>query len=316
MIMISSIASKFKEKNFLIGLIITIVAIIVVGYYKPAVLIEGLQRSALYAIIALPMALLLGVVDVINLAHGDFMMLGAYFAYFLNVQFGMDPLVAIIPTIAVFFVFGLVVYFLTFKHAIGKTPLNQLLLGFGISYIFTEGITLIATNQPRKLTMDYVSASATIQGFTFGIYEFVYVIAAVVIFTGLQIFLKKTGTGQAAVAVGQNPRGAGIVGINIKWIYVLTFCISIALISAVGPMMGSRYTLFPHVGVAFTLKSFSLVAVGGMGSITGVVFAALILGMGETLVLSSLEYGKWAEIIYFALIIGVIMYRSHQRQVK
>jgi branched-chain amino acid transport system permease protein len=316
MIMTNSLWRKFRQKNFLIGFIITIAAILVIGYYKPAVLIEGLQRSALYALVALPMALLLGVVDVINLAHGDFMMLGAYFAYFLNVQFGMDPLVAIIPTLIASFIFGLIVYYLTFKHAIGKTSLNQLLLGFGISYILTEGITLIATNQPRKLTMDYVSASATIKDFTFGIYEFVYVIAAIVIFIGLQLFLKKTGTGQAAVAVGQNPRGAKIVGINIKWIYVLTFCISIALISAVGPMMGSRYTLFPHVGVAFTLKSFSLVAVGGMGSITGVIWASLILGMGETLVLSSLEYGKWAEIIYFALIIGVIMYRSHQRQVK
>ncbi len=311
-----SILGKFKQKYFLIGFVITIAVILVVGYYKPAVLIEGLQRSALYAIIALPMALLLGVVDVINLAHGDFMMLGAYLTYFLNVQFGIDPLVAIIPILVIFFFFGLIVYYLTFKHAIGKTALNQLLLGFGISYILTEGVTLMATNQPRKLTMDYVSASATIKGFTFGIYEFVYVIAAIIIFAGLQLFLKKTSTGQAAVAVGQNPRGARIVGINIKWIYVLIFCISIALISAVGPMMGSRYTLFPHVGVAFTLKSFSLVAVGGMGSITGVVLASLILGMGETLVLSSLEYGKWAEIIYFALIIGVIMYRSHQRQVK
>ena len=314
--MAAPIVNIFKQKKFWIGFLVALVATILIGYYKPAVLIEGLQRSALYAIIALPMALLLGVVDIINLAHGDFMMLGAYFTYFLNVQFGLDPLVAIIPTLLVFFIFGLIVYYLTFKHAIGKTSLNQLLLGFGISYIFTEGVTLIATNQPRKLTMDYVSASATIKDFTFGTYEFVYVLAAIIIFIGLQLFLKKTGTGQAAVAVGQNPRGARVVGINIKWIYLLTFCISIALISAVGPMMGSRYTLFPHVGVAFTLKSFSLVAVGGMGSLSGVIWASLILGMSETLVLSSLQYGKWAEIIYFALIIGVIMYRSWQRQVR
>ncbi|MRS02325.1 hypothetical protein EG832_03710 [bacterium] len=106
-----SILGKFKQKYFLIGFVITLAVIGVIGYYKPAVLIEGLQRSALYAIIALPMALLLGVVDIINLAHGDFMMLGAYVTYFLNVQFGMDPLVAIIPILVIFFFLGLIVYY-------------------------------------------------------------------------------------------------------------------------------------------------------------------------------------------------------------
>ncbi|PKN70427.1 MAG: branched-chain amino acid ABC transporter permease [Deltaproteobacteria bacterium HGW-Deltaproteobacteria-12] len=314
--MTKSILNKFKERNFVIGLIIALAVLIMIGFYKPAVLVEGLQRSALYALIALPMALLLGIVDIINLAHGEFMMLGAYLAYFLSWQFGIDPMVAVIPAIVFFFIFGLIIYFISFKHIIGTLPINQLLLGFGISLIFSEGITAIATNAPRKLSLDYVSSSATIGNFTFGTFEFVYVAAALIVFIGLQLFLKKTATGQAAVAVGQNPRGARIVGINVNNIYLLIFCISITIIGAIGPLFMTRYTLFPQMGGAFTLKSFSLVAVGGMGSITGVVYAALILGMGEALVLSSLQYGKWAEIIYFALIIGVIMYRSHQRQVK
>jgi branched-chain amino acid transport system permease protein len=314
--MINSIINKFKQRNFILGIIIVLAVLILIGIYKPAVLVEGLQRSALYALIALPMALLLGIVDIINLAHGEFMMVGAYFAYFMSAQFGLDPVAAVIPALFVFFVFGMVVYYLTFKHIIGKPPLNQLLLGFGISLILSEGMTAIATNAPRKLSLDYVSSSASIGNFTFGTFEFVYVAAALILLIVLQTFLKRTSTGQAAVAVGQNPRGARIVGINIKKIYLLTFCLSIALISAIGPLFMTRYTLFPQMGSAFTLKSFSLVAVGGMGSIPGVVYAALILGMGESLVLSSLEYGKWAEIIYFALIIGVIMYRSHQRQVK
>ena len=314
--MINSTVNKFKQRNFLLGFILILAAIILIGIYKPAVLVEGLQRSALYALIALPMALLLGIVDIINLAHGEFMMVGAYFAYFMSAQFGMDPIVSVLPALLIFFIFGLMVYYLTFKHIIGKPPLNQLLLGFGISLILSEGMTAIATNAPRKLSLDYVSSSASIGSFTFGTFEFVYVAGALIVLIGMQLFLKKTATGQAAVAVGQNPRGARVVGINVKGIYLLIFCISIALISAIGPLFMTRYTLFPQMGSSFTLKSFSLVAVGGMGSITGVVYAALILGMSEALVLSSLKYGKWAEIIYFALIIGVIMYRSHQRQVK
>lgn len=314
--MTNSIVNKFTQRNFLIGFIIVLLAIVLIGIYKPHVLFEGVQRAALYALIALPMALLLGIVDVVNLAHGEFMMVGAYFAYFMNVQFGMDPIVAVIPALLLFFLFGIFVYYITFKHIIGKEPLSQLLLGFGVGLVLAETITVIATNFPRKLGLDYVSSSATIGGFTFGTFEFVYVAAAIIILIGLQLFLKKTDTGQAALAVGQNPRGAKIVGINVQWIYLLIFALSIALIGAIGPLFGTRYTIFPAVGGGYTLKSFILVAVGGMGSLNGVVLAALILGMAETLVLSSLQYGKWADIIYFALIIGFILYRSHQRQVK
>lgn len=314
--MTNSILLKFKQRNFIIGCVFVLAAIILIGIYKPHVLIEGLQRSALYALIALPMALLLGIVDVINLAHGDFMMVGAYFAYYMSAQFGMDPLLSVMPAFFIFFVLGIIVYLITFKHIISRPPIIQLLLGFGISLVLAETITTIATNSPRKLSLSYVSSSATIHDFTFGTFEFVYVAAAILIYIALQLFLKKTSTGQAALAVGQNPRGARIVGINVNWIYLLIFALSIALIGAIGPLFMTRYTIFPHVGGAFTLKSFSLVAVGGMGSITGVVLAALILGMGEALILSSYQYGRWAEIIYFALIIGVIMYRSHQRRVQ
>jgi branched-chain amino acid transport system permease protein len=314
--MINSIVSKFKQRNFLIGFIFVAAALILIGIYKPHVLIEGVQRSCLYALITLPMALLLGIVGIINLAHGDFMMLGAYFAYFMNVQFGMDPLVAIIPSLIVFFVFGVISYYITFKHVIGAPELNQLLLGFGLSMVLGQAVNIIATNAPRKLSLDYVSSNMDIGGFQFGTFEFIYVAGAIIVLVGIQIFLKKTRIGQAAMAVGQNPRGAKIVGINVQWIYLFTFALSVAIIGAIGPIFGTRNTIFPEVGLAYTLKSFALIAVAGIGSLNGVLWVSLILGLSECLVLSSLEYAKWSEIIFFALIIGVIMYRSYQRQVK
>jgi branched-chain amino acid transport system permease protein len=314
--MTNSIVNKFKQRDFLFGFIIILAILILIGIYKPHVLVEGLQRSSLYALVTLPMALLLGVVGIVNLAHGDFMMLGAYFAYWLNVQFGMDPLVAIIPSLVVFFIFGMVSYYVTFKHVIGKPEFNQLLLGFGLSMVLSQGVNFIATNQPRKLSLDYVSSSLTIGGFQFGTFEFVYVAGAIIVLVGLLLFLKKTRTGQAALAVGQNPRGAKIVGININWIYLFVFALSVAIIGSIGPIFGTRNTIFPEVGMAYTFKSFCLIAVAGIGSLTGVLWVSLILGISECLVLSSMDYAKWADIIFFGMLIGVIMYRSHQRQVK
>jgi branched-chain amino acid transport system permease protein len=314
--MTNSMGNTFKQSNFLIGFIIIPVVLVLIGIYKPYVLVEGLQRSCLYALITLPMALLLGVVGIINLAHGDYMMMGAYFTYWLNVQWGIDPLVAIIPSFFVFFLFGIISYYITFKHVIGAPELNQLLLGFGLSMVLGQGVVLIATNAPRKISLNYVSSSIKIGDFQFGTFEFIYVAGAVMVLLGLQLFLKKTRTGQAALAVGQNPRGAKVVGININRIYLFVFALSIALIGAIGPMFGTRNTIFPEVGLAFTLKSFALIAVAGIGSLTGVLWVSLILGISECLVLSSIQYAKWSDIIFFALIIGVIMYRSHQRQVK
>jgi len=286
------------------------------AFWKPYVLVEGIQRSSLYAMIALPMALVLGIVGIVNLAHGEFMMLGSYLAYWLNVHFGMDPFVAMFPAFLAFAVIGVVTYLTTIKHVLDAPELSQLLLTFGLAMIIQQLANLIWTSQPLKAHLGYVSASAAIGSFSFGIFEFVYVAAAVILLGGLLIFLKYTRLGQAALAVGQNPRGAKLVGINVDRTYLLVFCISIALIGAMGAIFMTRHSIFPLVGGAFTLKSFCLIAMAGMGNLAGIVTYSLILGLSESLVLSLRGYAGWADIIFFTLIAGVIILRSYQRQVR
>lgn len=312
---IVNLLSKLKQRTYQI-VIISVVVAIVLGFWKPHVLIEGIQRACLYAVIALPMALILGIVGIINLAHGEFMMLGAYFAYFINVYTGMDPLVAIFPALLAFFLIGVLTYRAVIKYVLGAPELNQLLLTFGLAMIMEQLANLFWTSRPVKISLSYVSSSATIDSFTFGTYEFVYIAAAIIVLAGLLLFLKRTTTGQAALAVGQNPRGAKLVGIHVDRTYLLIFSLSIALVGAIGAIFMTRHSIFPLVGAPFTMKSFCLIAMAGIGNLSGILWCSLILGLAENLVLSFMGYAGWADIIFFALIVLVIMIRSHQRQVK
>lgn len=270
----------------------------------------------MYTAIALPMALILGIMGIINLAHGEFMMLGAYAAYWFNVYTEADPFIAMIPVLGVFFLFGIVNYVSTIKHILDAPELNQLLLTFGLVMVFQQGANLLWTSRPVKVHLDYVSASATIGSFSFGTFEFVYVAAAVAILVGLLLFLKKTRIGQAAMAVGQNPRGAKLVGINVDRTYLIVFSISIAIIGAVGVLFMMRHSVLPTVGMSYTMRSFCLIAMAGMGNLVGILWVSLILGISENLVLSFMGYAGWADIIFFALIVLVILIKSRQRQVK
>jgi branched-chain amino acid transport system permease protein len=281
--------------------------------WKPTALIFGVQRAGLYAAIALPMALIVGIVGIINLAHGQMMMLAAYFVYLFSVTLHVDPLVALIPAAVVLFGLGLLVYKGTIQHVLDAPELNQVILTFGIAIVASETVNLIATTQPRKLSVDYASANMTIGELSFGLFDFTYVLAAIVIVVGLTLFLRRTKLGKAATAAGQNPRGARIVGINVNRTYMIVFGIAVGLLGIIGTLFAVRHSLFPGVGGPYTLKALAIVAMAGLGNLSAVIWCSLGLGVAEAFILSFRGYGGWADIVFFALIIIVIMARSYKR---
>jgi len=286
-------------------------AVVLLLLWKPYALIEGVQRGGLYALIALPMALILGIVGIINLAHGEFMMLGAYFAYILFRSAGMDPLIAILPALGAFAILGALTYILTIRRALKAPELNQLLLTFGLAMMASQFANLLWTSQPYKPSLMYVYSSMRVGGLTFGTYAFVYVAAALALLVGLLIFLRRTRLGKAALAVGQNPRGAKLVGIDVNRTYLLIFTLAIALIGAIGAMFLTRHSVFPSVGSPYTMKSFCLIAMAGIGNLVGIVWGGLALGVAEALVSSFRGYGGWADVVFFAVLVAVIMGRSY-----
>ncbi len=282
--------------------------------WKPSALVFGVQRAGLYAAVAIPMALVLGIVHIVNLAHGEFMMVAAYLAYFAARLLGLDPFLSLIPVALVMAAFGLVVYLVTIKHALKAPELNQLILTFGLGIALSQSVNLMFTSQSWKLSLDYVSASATIGELSFGVFDFVYAAVAIVLAVGLRLFLTRTRFGKAALAVGQNPRGAAIVGINVDRTYALVFALAVGLVGAVGSVFLTKQAIFPLVGGPYTMKSFCLVAMAGVGNIVGVLYCSLALGLSESIINSIRGYAGWSNIVFFAIIIATILVRSFRER--
>ncbi len=302
---------KQRRNQYALACLFLVVLLIL---WKPSVLIYGVQRAGLYAAIAIPMALVLGVVGILNIAHGDFMMIGAYLAYWGNVLYGVDPLVAMIPVFVVMFVVGAVTYKTTIKKVLDAPEFSQLLLTFGLAMILEQLANLLWTSQPRKLHVDYASTSATIGPYSFGVFEFANAAIALLILITLVLFLSRTRTGQAALAVGQNPRGARLVGIDVERSYLLLFSLSIAIVSAIGGLFLVRHSIFPLVGGSYTMRSFALIAMAGIGNLPGILYCSLVLGVAESLIISFKGYGGWADIVFFAFILLVILIRSYRER--
>lgn len=278
--------------------------------WKPTVLVYGLERAGLYAAVAIPMALVLGIVHIVNLSHGEFMMVAAYATYFSARALKVDPYVALLPVAVVMAGFGFVIYKLTIKRALKAPELNQLILTFGIAIALSQTVNLIFTGQSWKMSLDYVSASMSIGQYDFGIYDFVFVVAAILLAGGLRFFLTRTRMGKAALAVGQNAKGAAIVGIDVDRTYGFVFALAVGLLGALGAMFLTKQAIFPGVGGPYTMKSFCLVAMAGVGNITGVLWGSLALGIAEASMNGMRELRDWSSIVFFVIIIATILVRS------
>ena len=299
-----------NKRNSIFLIVLISLAVLGILVWRPTVLIYGIQAAGLYASIAIPMGLILGIVHIVNLAHGEFMMLAAYLSYMICQALGIDPYVAMIPVAAITAVFGFIVYKLTIKQALKAPELNQLILTFGIAIAITQAMNLIFTSQTRKMSFEYVSASVDVGELSFGVYNFVFVGFAILMVIGLRLFLTKTTAGKAALAVGQNPKGAAIVGIDVDKTYGIVFALATALVGMIGAIFITRSAVFPSVGAPFTMKSFCLVAMAGIGNIPGILGASVLLGISENFLKAFRELRGWSDIVFFVLIITVILGRS------
>lgn len=245
--------------------------------------INGIMLGGFYALMVLGFSIIWGVMGVINLAHGEFLMAGSYTAWFFSENLGWEPLASLIIVFFMFFIIGYILQRILINRVIDRPYLISLLVTFGLAIIISNSFKLIFTATPRTVET-YLSGFWPIGGVTVPITKTVITVMALLIMSGLYLFLQYTRTGKSIRAAAQNREAARIVGIEISLVYAITFAICIGITGAAGALISPIQPVYPFMGGPLTLKAFAITAMAGLGSIPGALVGGIVLGLIETFV--------------------------------
>jgi branched-chain amino acid transport system permease protein len=247
-------------------------------------LINGIMVGGFYAIMVLGFSVIWGVMGVINLAHGEFVMLGAYIAWILNTQLGWEPITSLLVVMPVMFVLGYILQRLLINYVVERPTLISLLVTFSLGIIIANGMKLRFSADPRQVQTAFGGAIYLTDRLTLPFAKSIILVAALIIMTGLHLFLQRTRLGKSIRAAAQNKEAARIVGVEIDTVYAITFAICIALTGAAGALVAPTQAVFPFMGTPLTIKAFAITALSGLGSIPGALAGGMVLGLIEVFV--------------------------------
>ena len=272
-------------------------------------LVFGILMGALYGLAAVGLALVFGVTKFLNVAHGELLMLGGYASFWLFTLWRVDPFLSLPLAVVSLLVAGAVVYKLLFsrmvKLAEGAKIQNTLLVGFGLSLILQNLALRFWTADTRSITTFYSGAVWTILGVRLPVVRVASMGIAFVLIVALQLFLRRTYVGKALRATVENWEAATLMGIDIQWVYLLSFVMGAALAGVAGALVSVGYSIDPTMGMSWTLKSLVVMVLGGLGSLTGTFVGGLILGVTESATgyFFSLTYREVVGLVLFLLVL-------------
>ena len=281
-------------------------------------IISGFLLGGLYALIGLGMALIMGVMRIINLAHGDIMMIAMYIAYWLFIISGIDPYISVFIAAPVLFLFGVAAqkYLLTPVMKVESIlPHNQVIMTVGIAMVLSNLATVFFTGNYRSIPVNYASSAWYLTDIwknspielSLSMPWTLSFVIAVIITIGLWIFLSKTDTGKSIRATAQDLDAALLMGVNVDRLRMLTFGLGCALVACAGCLFIPIYYLYPSLGKQFTNIGFVITVIGGMGSTNGAVIGGLILGIFESVTATYIGMG-WAPVGRFAIFIAALVF--------
>jgi branched-chain amino acid transport system permease protein len=269
------------------------------------VIISGLLAGALYALVALGLGLIFGVMRVLNVAHGPILMLGAYVTVWLFSTVGLNPYLSLLVSMPLLFLLGILLQFFLVRRVVDAPELSSLLLTFGISIAIVNIVQFLFTSDLRAV--EYVTGSFVLGPFAFSKSRVVAALFAAGITGGAFLFLQKTRLGKAIRAVSQSREVAQVCGINVQRIHMITFGIASALAAAGGSLVAVMVAIQPEMGAVYTFKSFLVIVLGGAGNYPGALVGGLLLGLVEQLASLFLTTQVNEAIAYVLLVIVLLV---------
>jgi branched-chain amino acid transport system permease protein len=245
-------------------------------------LASGLLMGLIFALIAVGLTLIWGVMDILNFAHGEFLMLAMFISFWLFTLWGIDPLFSLPLTVAALFGLGLLTYYLVIKKVLNAPGLTALLATFGLSILIKNLAQFFWTPDFRQVQGAILSdRSLSLFSLNFNLAEVVAAGGSALITYIIYYIVFKTKTGRAIRASALDRDTALLMGINIDRIYALTFGLGGACLGVAGALLTNFYYVFPSVGTLFGILAFVTVALGGFGNITGAFLAGILIGVVE-----------------------------------
>jgi len=271
-------------------------------------LVNGVLVGSIYALVAVGLALIFGVLGVINFAQGEYFMLGAFIAWaastFLHVPYPIAVLVAVVLSIAL----ALLVSITVMERLVSRTFEIGVLATIGLSMIYQNGVQLLFGGTFKSFPGGWTSLIG-FGGISVSVQRLVIFIVTVTAFIVLELMIRKTRLGKAMRAVSQNYEACLVVGLDVNKIVRYTFMLGIGLAGLAGALLGPVVlTIYPGIGQPFTIKAFAIIAIGGLGNMAGAFIGALMLGIVESFVVGFVGLG-YRDAVAFIALVAILLWR-------
>ena len=246
---------------------------------------SGLITGGIYALVAMGLNLQYGLMRILNVSHGEFLMLGAYLTYWAHLITGASPLVFLPAVVVILFALGLVIHRLCFRRLAETTPeldafeAKSLLVGFGLMFLVQNVALLIWGADLRGY--QYLAHTVSVGGFALTANRLAAFVGALVLGLGLILLLRATLTGKAVRAMMQSPTGAALVGIDIRRMHPAVFGVGLAVAGVAGALLSMVFEISPSMGEPYTVTALIVITLGGLGSVSGSLLGGLLLGVVE-----------------------------------
>lgn len=272
------------------------------------VVLSGILLGGLYACMAIGFSVIWGVTGLINLAHGAMILMGAYLTWWLHTRTGIDPFLTIPLSAGLLFVIGYLLQRYLLERVIRASMFMTLVFTFGLNMVLVNVMLQLFSADVRAVTMPYASAALELGGLRLPWTRIAVFLIALGLTAALYLYMSHTRAGNAIRAVAQNPRAAATLGIDVRRVRALAFGIGAGLAGAAGTLMAALYAFAPISGDGFTMKSFVIVLLGGLGSMVGAIAAAMVLGICENLV-SGLGAPGLRDAVSFVMLLAILLLR-------